>query len=339
MKILIYPDSKSSNNFYLNNLSKILSIKFQVSGFRDVAHNNIGKILLYDCYSFNWFESIHKKKFRLIHFVLRVFILFLLRIFNKKIIWTVHNKTNHEPDFYSKILIFLLKKWSTKIHILCLKTITECNLQKYEKKIVCVPHGDYFNNYPLSDFNIRNYYSIPQENNILLFIGQIRPYKNIELLVTAFEKSKLSKQNWTLLICGKGELSIKTQNNVIMDFNFIPNDKVSAYLTQSSLLVAPYNKKSSLNSGTLWLACSFAKPFVLPNIGCVSDISNRDDFLYVYDYDNQEEHLKNLTDTLNKINPNNLEKMGKNAYSFMLQNSWENNKEKWWKLFEDDCCF
>jgi glycosyltransferase involved in cell wall biosynthesis len=208
-------------------------------------------------------------------------------------------------------------------------------LQKKKKKIVHIPHGDYFNNYPSNDFNIKEHYSIPQENNILLFIGQIRRYKNIELLMVAFENSKLSKENWTLLICGNGKLNAKTSKNTILDFNFIPNEKMNAYLEQSSLLVAPYNKKSVLNSGTLWLACSFAKPFILPVIGCVKDIPNKEEFLYIYDYENQNEHLKNLTDTLNKVNADALEAMGKKAYSFIQRNSWENNKEKWLGVYSN----
>jgi len=323
LKILIYPDSKSNSNFYLENLTGILSSKFQVDGYNSVKP----KILSYDYYSLNWFESV----IRSISFIKRIFLLVLLKTLNKKIIWTVHNRIPHESNIYSKILFSLLKKWSSKIHILCPATIKECNLQKYEKKIIQVSHGDYFNNYPPSNFDIKEYYSIPQENNILLFIGQIRPYKNIELLIEAFRHSNLS--NWTLLICGGGKLNVQPTKNIILDFNFIPNEKMSAYLEQSSLLVAPYNKKSALNSGALWLACSFGKPFILPDIGCVKDILNRDEFLYIYDYENQGEHLKNLTDVLNKVNIGDLEAMGKSAYSFMQQNSWEGNKEKWWEIF------
>jgi len=334
MKILIYPDSKDRGNFYLENLSRILSSKFQVDGYYSIKSGGIKKILSCNYYSLNWFESIFKNRFVWLPFIKRFFLLFLLKILNKKIIWTVHNKIPHETNIYSRILIFLLKKWSSKIHILCPATIEECNLQKYKKKIVCISHGDYFDNYPPGNFSIREYYSIPKENNILLFIGQIRPYKNIELLIDAFEKAELSKKNWTLLICGEGKLNAQSSKNIILDFNFISNEKMRAYLEQSSLLIAPYNKKSALNSGTLWLACSFAKPFILPDIGCVKNILNREEFLYVYDYANQEEHLENLTDILDKVNADGLETMGKKAHNFICQNSWEKNKKKWWGLFE-----
>jgi len=334
MKILIYPDSKSRSNFYLENLSGILSSKFQVDGHYSVKSGGLKKILSYNYYSLNWFEAISRSKLIWLSFIKRFFLLFLLKILNKKIIWTVHNKVPHETNIYSRTLTFLLKRWSSKIHILCPATIGECNLQKYERKIIYVPHGDYFNNYPSGIFDIREHYSIPKENNILLFIGQIRPYKNIKLLIDAFEKSKLPKRNWTLLICGEGKLNVKFSRNIIIDFTFIPKEKMRAYLEQSSLLIAPYNKKSALNSGALWLACSFAKTFILPDIGCVKDILNREEFLYVYDYANQEEHLKNLIDILDRINIDILETMGKKAHNFICQNSWERNKEKWWELFE-----
>jgi glycosyltransferase involved in cell wall biosynthesis len=335
MKILIYPNAKSSDNCYLDNLSGILSPKFHVDGYFDIKSEGIKKILSYDYYSLNWFESISGNRPKWISFMRKFFLLSLLKISNKKIVWTAHNKIPHESNIYSEMLISLLKKLSSKIHILCHATIVECDLKKYEKKIVYIPHGDYFNNYPPSDFNVKKHYSIPQENNILFFIGKIRRYKNIELLISAFEKSKLSKENWTLLICGNGKLNLQTSENIILDFNFVPDGKMNAYLEQSSLLIAPYNKKSVLNSGTLWLACSFAKPFVLPAIGCVQDIPNKEEFLYIYDYANQNDHLKNLTDTLNMVNTSALKVMGKKAYSFIQQNSWENNKEKWLGVYSD----
>jgi glycosyltransferase involved in cell wall biosynthesis len=294
----------------------------------------------------NWYESIYSDK-KLKPFIRKFFLLLLLKLSSKKIIWTVHNKTTHEGSIYSKFLFFFMKKMSFKIHILCPATIQECNLQEYKKKIIYVPHGDYFNCYPQSGFDIFKYYSIASHYKILLFMGRIMPYKNIELLIESFEKSDMPENNWKLLICGNLKINynyyktdiqkcILNKENVIIDFNFIPDDKISSYLTQSNLLIAPYNKKSSLNSGALWLAFSYSKTMIMPNIGCVRDLPNRDDFLYVYDYETAEEHLDNLVKTLNKVNKDSdfLEEKGKMAHKVMEENSWENNKEKWLKLIQ-----
>jgi len=345
-KILIYPDNVSENNKYLESLVKTLGEFCQVDGYNSVKLQGIKKILSYNMYCMNWYESIYSDK-KLKPFVRKFFLLLILKLFGKKIIWTVHNKTAHEDSIYSKFLFFLMKEMSFKIHILCPATVQECNLQKYEKKIIYVPHGDYFNCYPQSHFDIFKYYSIASHYKILFFMGRIKPYKNIELLIESFEKSDMPKNNWKLLICGSIEINynyykadiqkhILNKENVIIDFNFIPDDKISSYLTQSNLLIAPYNKKSSLNSGALWLAFSYSKTMILPNIGCIRDLPNRDGFLYVYDYETAEEHLDNLVKTLNKVNSDSefLEEKGKKAYKVMEENSWENNREKWKNLLE-----
>ena len=62
---------------------------------------------------------------------------------------------------------------------------------------------------------------------------------------------------------------------------------MEAYLKCADVLVAPYNKESSLNSGTLWMAMSYKKSMILPRIGCVKDIPNYNDLLYVYNYENK----------------------------------------------------
>jgi len=335
-KILMFPDNTNEDNKYLGNLVKTIGEFYQVDGNYSIKASGIKKKLGYKIYWLNWYENINTLK----SFLKNTAILFMLKLFGKKIIWSIHNKASHENNVYSKWLFLLLKKISSKIHILCQATIQECNLQKYKKKIIYIPHGDYFNCYPQSNFNIFEYYSIPINHKILLFTGLIRPYKNIELLIESFDKSDMSKNNWNLLICGKIVDSyyetevralIMDKKNIIVDFNFIPDDKMSSYLTQSSLLIAPYNKKSSLNSGTVWMAFSYSKTMILPNIGCVRDLPNKNSFLYVYDYETRDEHFDNLVKALNNVNKDSalLEEKGKVAYKVMETNSWENNKEKW----------
>ena len=342
-RILIYPDNASKSNKYLENVARTLGEFYQIDGYYSIKAQGIRRILGYNIYYMNWYESFYSSN-KLKPFIGRIILLLMLKLLGKKIVWTVHNKTAHEDNIYSKLLFFFMKKMSFKIHILCPATIQKCSLQKYEKKIVFVPHGDYFNNYPQSDFDIFKHYSISSGCKILLFIGAIKPYKNMELLIDSFERSDMPGNNWKLLICGEIkdsryraeiEMHILNKKDVIMDFNFIPDDKISSYLTQSNLLIAPYNKKSSLNSATLWLAFSYSKTMILPNIGCVRDLPNRDDFLYVYNYETEAEHLDNLVKTLNKVNKDSLflEEKGKMAYKVMEENSWKNNREKWKNLF------
>jgi glycosyltransferase involved in cell wall biosynthesis len=219
-------------------------------------------------------------------------------------------------------------------------------IKKYKEKVVVVPHGDYFGNYLDNKIDIRKRYKIADNKRILLFVGMVRKYKNIEVLVNAFNKSKINK-DFVLLICGscndeeyKDSLRKMASKNVIFDFSFVNNDEMYSYLEVSDLMVAPYDKTSSLNSGTLWMAMSYKKTMILPAIGCTKDF-DASKYLYIYDYSSNNSHVKELQKTFDKVYDEYIEdkevfkKKGEAGYKFMKnERSWLKNKEKWLALFD-----
>jgi glycosyltransferase involved in cell wall biosynthesis len=275
----------------------------------------------------------------------------ILKMLNKKIVWTVHNNMPHElinEKETKKIMKFMAKN-SDRIHILCNETVnTNQYLKEWQSKIVYIPHGDYINCYDGKDINIYDKYNIPLTKKIILFAGQIKKYKNIELLIKAFIESKLEDNNYVLLICGKcndevykEELKKITNDNIFFDFRFIADEEMGSYLNASEIIVAPYNKKSSLNSGTLWMCMSYSKTMALPLIGCVKDVKNYNDFLYTYDYSSEVEHYDALLKCLLKIKSdlnednNILKEKGQKAYDYITNNqTWELLKEKWIDLYK-----
>jgi glycosyltransferase involved in cell wall biosynthesis len=338
-RVLIYPNCYSSENSYIHHLSNMLYESFFTDSF-SLIRKTPKHLLAYDAYLFNWFEGVSSLK----NFFINIVFLLLLHIKKKKIIWTIHNRRPHEKNIYFPLLKLCLCKWSTFIHILTPGTIKLLSLESYREKIVCIPHGDYFGDYPPSAFNLFERYKIPKKNRILLFLGQVRPYKNLEILIKAFVGTNLAEANWTLLICGKFlskeyknqiETLAQQNQNIVCDFSFIANENMNSYLTQSSFLIAPYNKESSLNSGTLWMACSYSRSMILPLIPCVQDLGEEKSTFFTYDYQNQEEHLAMLVETLKEMknavaqNPNLPDEMGKKAFAVMTERSWQNNKDKW----------
>lgn len=343
-KILIYPyPDLLKGNLYLENLSKTINDKYIIF---NSSHSYFFSILFSDVILLNWFESINSNFFSLIK---RLLFLFLAKALRKKIIWTIHNREPHDGIFYyEKFLIILLVKKTDRIHILCKETLSIPFLKGYEKKCILIPHGDYFNNFRGKGNDIHNQHKIPKNQKIILFTGAIRPYKNIELLINAFSQSQISKKNYSLLIRGlcKNELyqnelkkHIKNDVNIFIDFSFIPNEEMESYLNQSICLVAPYQKDSVLNSGTLWMAFSYAKTIIIPSIGSVKDIPNNESMLYLYSYSNKTDHQENLCNIFKKIshdmelNPSILQQKGIAGYKLMQENSWNNNKKKWEDLF------
>lgn len=348
-KIIIYPTIKEMENRYVNNLYKTIMDTYEVKGYDEIE--NLKERLNADIYHFNWIESENEKGIkRKINYIKKIVFIEFLKIKNKKIIWTVHNNVPHEIQRNKTIINFMrfMAKKSDKIHILCNETINNEYLQKYKDKIVYIPHGDYINNYEKSNVNIYERYKIGKDKKIMLFIGQVKKYKNIELLIKAFKDSKLEDSKFLLLICGKcndkaykEELEKLSNKNILFDFNFIKDEEMEAYLRSSQIVVAPYNKESSLNSGTLWMCMSYSKTMILPLIGCIKDIKNYDDFLYTYDYEDEKLHYDALLKCLLKVKldintePNILDNKGIQAYEYIVKNqTWKIFREKWGNLYK-----
>ncbi len=347
-KVVIYPTIKEMENRYINNLYNTIKNDYEVQGYYG-ENRSLKEKLSYDIYHFNWIESASGKLIRL-KYIKKKALIILLKILNKKIIWTVHNNMPHECKAQKLTINFMnfMAKKADKIHILCKETINNEYLQKYKEKVIYIPHGDYIDNYEKADIDIYERYNISKEKKIMLFIGQVRKYKNIELLINAFRNSKIENNNYILLICGncpdeqyKDEIKKISDSNIYFDFNFIKDEEIESYLEYSKILVAPYNKKSSLNSGTLWMAMSYRKTMMLPVIGCVKDIENYKDILYTYDYKDEDEHYNSLLDCFKRLqddienNDSTLNEKGEQCYKYIIEKqSWKANKEKWIDLYK-----
>lgn len=271
-------------------------------------------------------------------------------MFQKKIVWTVHNKVAHDQKRgrkYSKVLMKILMHWSDRIHILCSETINEIpELQHFREKICCIPHGDYFQNFGDGKIDIRAKYEISQTTKIIFFVGKIGPYKNLELLIDGFKKTELFKSEFVLLICGKCsdenyrkkiQQKIGSCKSIVADFRFIKNDCMGDYLEQSDVLATPYDIDSALNSGTLWMAFSYRTPMLCPEIGCIRGEPEIENCSFVYHYDSSESHFGALCKTLEvlkKETRESLAKKGDLAYSEMQKRSWNIHKKEWISLYD-----
>ena len=114
---------------------------------------------------------------------------------------------------------------------------------------------------------------------------------------------------------------------------------LGGYLEQAAALVAPYDQRSSLNSGTFWMACSYAKPMIMPVIGCLLDNSEYDKAGWFYHYANEDEHRVVLCDQLKHFikdveTPDAIEQKSRYALEWMERNSWEANRLLWESLYE-----
>ena len=114
---------------------------------------------------------------------------------------------------------------------------------------------------------------------IVLFFGQIRPYKNIHELIRIF--SRLSRGDARLLIVGRvanerieREIrDIATDERVQLRLGLVSDDQLRLYLAAATLVVLPY--REILNSGSALLCLTHARPLLIPDRGAMAELQSK----------------------------------------------------------------
>lgn len=332
MKAAYYPFSFEGNKYSKIIIECIKNSGNEVLPFERVIKNRELRNEV-EIYYFNWIENIQaNNKFKMLSkFLLRVLLIKYLKFKNKKIIWTMHNRTPHDIET-SKIVEFFMKflvKASDKIIILSDESKNELlnfiNLKEIDNKVFYIPHPNYIGEYPV----ISNISDNESDSSIkLLFLGMIRRYKNIELIIDIANHFK--DKNIKFIIAGKPidynyekELLNKIKsNNIETIFEFIEDKKMISLINKSDALLLPYDIKSSMNSGTILLAFSNKKTVISPMIGTLKDFNNKE-FYFGYEYSTYDEHKKELIKTINKITKipkKEIECMGRECYRLVERN-------------------
>lgn len=294
--IVYYPNPGGSirENLYVGKMIDILSEYYQVVGIENIS-NDIQKIKQVKCVILNWAET------SLNSYLKRR--LYLYKICRVKIYWVFHNRVPHdciEPQHIKNM------SWLADFcdYIILLSDASRKYLPHYrrnKKKGILVPHINYIDTYPkCNNRDIRKEYNISEEKVIFSFLGLLRPYKNIDLIINAFQE--LNFPNAILLIAGKTQgnkfgsnlLEMKENNEkIILDLGYVSNGEMEAYLRASDVLVLPYDKTSGMNSGAMIMSFSYGRTVIVPQIAMAEDIIDKD-IAFIYDYSTKEENYEAL---------------------------------------------
>lgn len=300
-KILaFYPFNKETAT-YVRIMQSFLQEKYEVIDYNYIVDGKIS-ILAVDVLYLNWKESDFTER--------DISILRQARVFGKKIVWIFHNRIPHDSKNVErdKNAIRFLIDISNVILIHSKRSINY--LLEYKRtininKVHYIPHvnfiGDYFGN---SD--IREKMSIAEDTYVFAMYGRIRPYKNIELLIDAFSDME-DCSNSKLLIVGIADdkqyfrdLCKKAVDNCnihIID-KWISSLEMKSYITGSDVVILPYDKRSSMNSGVMIMAFSYGRTVIVPSISMADDFDEQ--LIYKYDYINSTDHVLELKKEMEK---------------------------------------
>lgn len=256
-----------------------------------------------------------------------LFQLLYLRWSGVRIVWTMHNEIPHETKF-ARLERFFRYGLSRVAH--CCIAMGEVGksvlLKTYGRplhQVSLIPHGDYRPAYRSSESSIeaRQILGLPSEGRVFLFLGFIRHYKGIDLLLRAWKELDLPASH--LVIAGRPGLGvleemqplIQSVSRCLIIPKFIPEKKVHLYMGAADVLVLPYRK--ILSSGSSLLGITFGKPMIAPRMGEIPEVlSGADDLLYA---PNDEESLK---ESLLKASTMDLESLAERTRNLASRCSW-----------------
>jgi glycosyltransferase involved in cell wall biosynthesis len=206
------------------------------------------------------------------------------RLRGSRIVWTIHNLHSHERRHAR------LEGWFWRAFVPLVDGFIalssggrEAARQAYPKlrrrPSFVIPMGHYRGICPdtIDRQTARDDLGIARDAEVLGFLGQIRPYKNVPHLVRTFRR--LHDPGMRLLVAGRPDGQAARQDvldaaegdeRVLTMLEHVPDDRVQVYLRACDLVVLPF--ADVLNSSSALLALAFDRPVLVPLMGAMGEL-------------------------------------------------------------------
>ncbi len=208
----------------------------------------------------------------------------LIRITGRRIVWTLHNISNHEGR-YPHIERFA-GHWLGKIahRIICHSHFAADQavdgLGIVRSKIHVTPHPSYIGSYPdvVKPEVARKQLGLNPTSTILLFVGRVCAYKGVSELISAVLLLADKNENIELVIAGRpqskeyeGELVELANHHPRIHFHlhYIADEELPTYFGAADVVVFPFQQ--ILTSGSVVLAMNFGRACIAPRIGAIPE--------------------------------------------------------------------
>lgn len=220
----------------------------------------------------------------------RVPLMLYYKLLGKKTLLTVHNvnaRTRDSNDTWFNRLTLKVQYRLVDhlfVHTERMKRDLIEQFDVAESAISVIPFG--INNAVpdmcLKSEDARRQLGIPESDRVILFFGNIAPYKGLEYLIDAFEKVMTGGGSYRLIIAGKpkncesyykGILeSLQRHVNrerILLRSEHIPDDQTEMYFKASDVLALPY--RYIYQSGVLFLGYNFGLPVIATDVGSLGE--------------------------------------------------------------------
>lgn len=220
----------------------------------------------------------------------------LLKLRGTKIVWTVHNTAPHDarrPRLSNAFMQWFARRCDGFIFMSEANRAAFYQLYKTSptSQYAIIPHGHYRGCYPpaIDQQVAKTQLGLDPAKKVLLFVGMIKPYKNIDGLMQAFNQAELA--DYQLVVAGTADTAptelrstmetLKNANTHLF-LRFIPDSELALFMSAADVVILPY--KAILNSGALLLALSYNRPVIAPHMGAVAELQKKLGLHWIYGY-------------------------------------------------------
>jgi glycosyltransferase involved in cell wall biosynthesis len=221
----------------------------------------------------------------------RTVLMLYYKLLGKKIVFTAHNVNAGLRDSNDTRLnrLSLVIQYRLADHVF---VHTEKMKQELAKdfgvpaaKATVIPFGinNTLPNTGLSGGEARKRLGLAAGDKVLLFFGNIAPYKGLEYLIAALAQAASNDGSWRLVIAGRPrEQDTGYWNNIhetisrsplrdrIMEkIEYVAEDEVEVYFKAADVLILPY--AYIFQSGVLFLGYSFGLPVIAADVGSLKE--------------------------------------------------------------------
>ncbi len=266
-----------------------------------------------------------------------IFILLLSKICGLKIFLIVHDIDTIDTSTYKFIKRIVLSNFHNAMVVhnkYSEEKIKEFTGRSVVKNIHVIPHGNYENinvNGYTRDQAL-NYFNLDPSKQYLLFFGQIKKTKGLDLLLEAMA---LTKSSFQLIIAGKLRVRnfdiyqeiidrCKLQNRIVPLLRFISDDELDKLFVLCNAIVLPYRR--IYQSGVLLFAMGFGKTVIISNLEPFKEIIQHEVNGLLFEQNNPQ----SLAETIDAVFTNEVDiaLTGKNAKEYVEKNfSWDDIAE------------
>jgi len=263
------------------------------------------------------------------------------------VVWTVHNlephdriNSNRDREIFKTFI-----ECCSGIIIQCGKAGELLEEQYPEtknriKKII--PHINYIDCYPnnISRKEARLQLDCKIDDFLFLSFGLIRTYKDIPLLLKAFNGLSGKHKNIRLLIAGalsedigwKTKLKIYSSSmfnsRIVLKTEYVKDQDVQVFFNAADACVFSYRK--IFMSGAVILAQSFGLPIIAPDSGCIADyVTPETGFLF------ESGNHRDLAGKMEQVFSMDFSRMGKKAKRIQLENNYLKIAENTFEFYQE----